>query len=161
MSQLLIRNVLFIFITVTTTRADILTLSNGETLEVLIIDKNDTSVHVVHPILGELHIAPENIGSVEVTTPNKSPAETISEDNTTELINDEPTWNQTIKLGAGYQTGQTINVDISTPYHADKTVNEHEVVFGLSYRIAKTDGTKNANRFSGAWENKWFRSDSK
>ena len=47
MSHLLIRSVLFFFVTVSISRADILTLSSGETLDVSIVDQNDTSVHVV------------------------------------------------------------------------------------------------------------------
>lgn len=160
MSHKLICSVLFLFITVSSSWADILTLSNGETLDVSIVDRTSKSVHVIHPILGELHIATENIQSIEESA-TRGVVGSPKEEGAPELQNDEPAWNQTIKLGAGYQAGQTNNVDISTSYHADKTVNEHETVFDLSYRFAKTDSTRNANRFSGAWGNKWFQSDSK
>ena len=142
--------------------ADIVVLSSGERLEVSIVESTADSVHVTHPILGELHIATENIKSIETTTPLQpvSPTATGVE---TELppSSEEPSWNQTIKLGGGYQSGQTDNIDINTSYHADRTVNEHEVRFDVSYRLAEADKSKTANRFSSAWGNKWFRPESK
>jgi len=142
--------------------ADIIVLSSGERLEVSIIETTLDSVHVTHPILGELHIATEDIKSIETTTPLQAAEPTASKVET-ELpqSSEKPSWNQTIKLGGGYQSGQTDNIDINTSYHADRTVNEHEVRFDVSYRLAETDKSKTANRFSSAWGNKWFHTESK
>ena len=153
MSYLIIRSCLILFVTVSVSRADILTLLSGETLEVSIVESTDKSVHVVHPILGELHIAIDNIQSIKSPL-SQAPENIASEEDLSKLPKDHSAWNQTIKLGAGYQTGQTNNVDLSTSYHAIKTVNEHEVVFDISYRFAKTNSTRSANRFTGTWGNK-------
>lgn len=160
MSQKCICFLFFLFFTTSISRADTIVLTSGESLEGRIIEKNDVSVHLQHPLLGDLHIETNNIQSINLTTPV---VEDVSTHEKPELdaLDVETRWNQTIKLGAGYQTGQTNNVDLSTSYHADRTVEEHEIALDLSYRFAKTNSTRNANRFSGAWGNKWFRTNSK
>jgi len=132
MSQLM-KPLCFLILSMTSNSfADIIVLSSGERLEVSIIETTLDSVHVTHPILGELHIATEDIKSIETTTPLQAAGPTASKVET-ELpqISEKPSWNQTIKLGGGYQSGQTDNIDINTSYHADRTVNEHEVRFDV------------------------------
>lgn len=162
MSQL-IKLLCFLALSMTSNSgADIVVLSSGERLDVSIIETTLDSVHVTHPILGELHIATKDITSIETTATLQAagPAATKAEAELPQS-SEEPSWNQIIKLGGGYQSGQTDNIDINTTYHADRTVNEHEVRFDVSYRLAETDESKTANRFSSAWGNKWFRSESK
>jgi len=140
--------------------ADIIVLSSGERLEVTIVEENADSVLASHPILGELNIAIKNIQTIDRTTPIPATLARASEEESV-IPSTEVKWNQNIKLGAGYQSGQTDNSDLSTSYHADRTVEEHEVIFDLSYRFAKTNSDRSANRFSGAWGNKWFQAKSK
>ena len=142
--------------------ADTVVLSTGEHLEVTILNVSDATIHVRHPILGELHIATESVRSIVPVDPIANSQ--TSEDGLAKglpLKQEGTQWNQTIKLGAGYQSGQTNNLDLNTSYHADRTLHEHEVQFDMSYRFTKADSERSANRFSSALGNRWFRSNSK
>ena len=160
MSQKCIYFLFFLFITTSISAADTIVLTSGERLEGRIIKKNDVSVHLQHPLLGDLHIETNNIQSINQTGPVEEDTST-SENRNLEVSDVEAHWKQTIRLGAGYQTGQINNVDLSTSYHLTRTLDEHEIVLDLSYRFAKTNSTRNANRFSGVWGNRWFHSNSK
>ena len=81
MSQL-IKLLCFLALSMTSNSgADIVVLSSGERLDVSIIETTLDSVHVTHPILGELHIATKDITSIETTATLQSagPAATKAE----------------------------------------------------------------------------------
>jgi hypothetical protein len=127
MSQKCIYFLFFLFITTSISAADTIVLTSGERLEGRIIEKNDVSVHLQHPLLGDLHIETNNIQSINQTGPAEEDTST-SENRNLEVSDEEAHWKQTIKLGAGYQTGQINNVDLSTSYHLTRTLDEHDLV---------------------------------
>jgi hypothetical protein len=162
MSSLITRLVLFIFVINSLLHAETIVLTSGESLNVSVIARGDGSVQVVHSILGKLNIPNEAIKTIEESiTIAKTVPKTQDNVSSHTPSNKEPSWNQTIKVGAGYQTGQTNNVDLSSSYHADQTVNEHQTILDLNYWFAKTDKQRTTNHFSSAWENKWFNSETK
>ncbi|MBT4529817.1 MAG: DUF481 domain-containing protein [Phycisphaerae bacterium] len=163
----MINKPLFVFISIAflslNAPADIIILSSGEQLEVSILEQTDSVVHIRHSILGDFEIPTVDISSIERTNVKKEVDTNESEGTETSPENndEEIRWNQKIRLGFGYQKGQKTSSDISASYHANRTKNEHEIIFDLSYRFSESEHERTLNRFASTWSNKWFQSDSR
>lgn len=141
-------------------QGDVLLLTSGEKLEVIVLKRGESSIEVRHKILGDFVIQSDNISSIEPSDEVKEVGES-DEDHHPEDDEVPSKWNQEIRLGLGYQKGQKESSDISISYHADRTKNEHTVTLDLSYRLAESDGEKTLNRFSTTLGNVWLQTGSK
>jgi len=135
--------------------ADIIVLSSGERIEVIIVEEEDSFLKVHHEILGDFTVQKSNISRVE-----RSSKTTAGQPSPPEEENEQSRWNQDVRLGVGYQRSQKESADVSLSYHADREQNEHRVSFDIDYRMAESENEKTLNRFTGIWGNTWAQSDS-
>ncbi len=142
--------------------ADTVTLTTGEVLEGTVTDQDDTTVTLMHPVLGEMPIP-----AVSVTEVLTDPAEAGDEVGEAGQASDEAPvapagrgffegWSNRFEAGLSGASGNSENVSLYLATTSTRETEQDRDLFTLRYAYAKSEGTSSTNQFSAFYRHDWL-----
>lgn len=143
-------------------------LSNGDTLEGLILEQGDNGITFQHPVLGTLVLSTEQFS--KLPEPAEESAETAATENATLLAAEQdtpdtqawllPDWEKQLDLGISGSDGNSQSRDIHLALSARHENPEHRWDFQSIYDQSEKDGEKSQDEFFAALNRDWLLLDS-
>jgi len=154
------------------THADVIVLSSGETLHGSVVEESDKVIVIEHAILGRLVIQRDQITSIttesgEAGDAGNGSGEVVAEKKTTEEVKaitesapDESAWKSHFAAGAGFQSGNTENAELSLEFTTKRESAKSRDTVDARYYYGQERGDRNANKFTSGIVHEWLFADS-
>lgn len=143
--------------------ADVIVLTSGESLEASVVEESDKAVVVEHAILGRLTIQRDKIAKI-----TDGEATAMFASNVVEHVApveepkvDDTAWKSHFTAGAGFQSGNTENAELSLELTANRENEKSRDTVDARYYYGQERGDRNANKFTGGILHDWIIKESR
>lgn len=162
--------------------ADKITLTTGESIIGTVVERNESTMKVSHPILGQLTIPINSVASVEsavspateATRPPVPPTvATVSEPMPEPVAApEEPKkktwfrrfsdeWENSLEIGANVTTGNSEATSLYVSFKSSRETERFRTKWDLGYRRSSKDSDMNEHEFTAGITNDFLRKNSK
>ena len=138
-----------------------LTLSSGETMQVVVVERLDDVVKVQHPVLGELTIPAAGVTTLggAAYTPEPAVNQIAAQpegEATEEVAEDVSPWDTEFSLGLNGSEGNSENMSLRAALRGERIITDVErTEYLLRYKLETDNGDRSENELYGRALQEW------
>lgn len=150
--------------------AETIKLKDGDVINAPITAKDDASITINHPSLGEMKITRDKIDAIykDADAMKAALAEAAAADKAAALEAERAAddglfgsglfagWNRRLELGLTGAEGNSQNVNIRAAFHTDYEDDEDRWIYDMVYRVARSNGSTTENKFYAQLTKDWL-----